>query len=50
MKGDSSDTRLDPVAITEAVFEATGYRLELEEAKVWIDFESQLKKDSLQLE
>ena len=43
-------SRLDPVAITAAVFEATGYRLQLEEASVWIDFKTQLLKDRFQLE
>ena len=45
-----SGVRLDSVAISDAVFEATGYRLELEEARVWIDFDAQLLKDRFQLE
>jgi hypothetical protein len=45
-----SGSRLDPIAITDAVYDATGFRMELEEAKVWIDFDSQLKKDRFQLE
>ena len=45
-----SGVQLDRVAISDAVLEATGYRLDLEEAQVWIDFDAQLLKDRFQLE
>lgn len=45
-----SRVRLDSVAISDAVFESTKYRLQMEEAKVAIDFETQLLKDRFQLE
>ena len=36
--------QLDRVAITEAVFATTGYRLNLEEERIWIDFGTQFLK------
>lgn len=48
--GFAATTRLDDKAIMEAVFQATGYRLELEEARIQVDPEAQFLKYRIQSE
>ncbi|NYT79871.1 hypothetical protein H0A71_23220 [Alcaligenaceae bacterium] len=48
--GFAATTRLDGIAIMEAVYQATGYRLELEEARIQVDPEEQFLKYRIQSE